>query len=270
MLGSLVNVRLELGAQSALVEVDPTQLETALLNAAVNARDAMPGGGALTIATSDCFHAEQPAICIAISDTGQGIAPEKLSRVFEPFFTTKDVGKGTGLGLSQIHGFAEQAGGRAEIESSVGKGTTLRIILPRTDKPVSEAAEEEEPQELPANLRVLLVEDNLQVRDFAAELLEDLHCEVVAASDGDEALRVLDGRDFDVVLSDVVMPGLSGVELAERIRINRPELPILLATGFAGRLHDEAAGRFAILPKPYDVSSLRRGLAAALAKAKAA
>ncbi|HEY0630136.1 MAG TPA: PAS domain S-box protein [Sphingomicrobium sp.] len=267
MLGSLINVRLQLGAKSALVEVDPTQLETALLNAAVNARDAMPGGGMLTIATSDCQHEGKAAICVAVADTGTGIPADRLSRVFEPFFTTKEVGKGTGLGLSQIHGFAQQAGGRAEIESSEGDGTTLRIILPRTDKPAAEASHEQEaPPEIPPGLCVLLVEDNLQVRDFAAELLEDLECEVITAQDGDEALRALEGRDVDLLFSDVVMPGLSGVELAREVRKTRPDLPILLATGFAGNLHEEASGSFDIVAKPYDVSSLRKAIASALAK----
>ncbi len=260
MLGSKIRVELELRSKSPLVEVDLAQFEAALLNAAVNARDAMPDGGVLTIATDDRVHQDQPAICISVSDTGVGIPADMLSRVFEPFFTTKEIGKGTGLGLSQIHGFAEQAGGRAEVESTVGEGTTVRIILPRTDKPVTVNDKETSVAELPEGLRVLLVEDNVQVRDFAADLLEDLGCQVVTATDASSALKALEGGAFDLVFSDVVMPGLSGVELGEKIRSYWPKLPVLLATGFAGTL-DGGPGRFAMVSKPYDASSLREAIA---------
>ena len=135
MLGSPIKVKLDLQAKPAMVEVDATQLETALLNAVLNARDAMPEGGELTLGTSNCDIHGQPALCIYISDTGTGIPEPVLQRAFEPFFTTKEVGKGTGLGLSQIHGFAAQAGGRAEIEFVVGQGTTVRVYLLATDKP---------------------------------------------------------------------------------------------------------------------------------------
>jgi CheY-like chemotaxis protein len=227
----------------------------------------MPNGGSLTIATEDCEIEGQPAVCIAIADTGTGISADRLSRVFEPFFTTKEVGKGTGLGLSQIHGFAQQAAGRAEIESSEGEGTILRIVLPRTSKPLSEAGEEQQvAPDLPPNLQILLVEDNLQVRDFAAELLEDLKCEVVTAQNATEALQALREHDFDLVFSDVVMPGLSGVELARKIGKSRPDLPVLLATGFAGNLQQEATENFNIVTKPYDVFSLRKAISLVLAK----
>ena len=175
MLGSKITVELNLEAPDARVEVDATQLETALLNAVVNARDAMVNGGKLTISTSDGDIQGRPAVCITIADTGSGIDPAVLNRVFEPFFTTKEVGKGTGLGLSQIHGFADQAGGRVDILSTEQVGTTLRIMLPRSDQPLAETKVEAEAVDLPPGLMLLLVEDNLQVRDFAAELLEDLH-----------------------------------------------------------------------------------------------
>ena len=268
LLGSLIDVKLELGARSALVEVDATQLETALLNAAVNARDAMTGGGTLIIATSDDELDGTPAVRISVSDTGTGIPSDKLSRVFEPFFTTKEVGKGTGLGLSQIHGFAEQAGGRAAMESSEGSGATLHIILPRTAKQATETPEKDSAAELPPGLRVLLVEDNLQVRDFAAELLEDMQCEVVTAQDGAAALDALDSHEFDLVFSDVVMPGMNGVDLAEQIRARTPELPVLLATGFAGSLHEQASGRFEVVSKPYDATALGWAISGALAKGR--
>jgi PAS domain S-box-containing protein len=268
MVGSPIKVQLQLNATAARVEVDPTQLEMALLNAAVNARDAMPNGGSLNISTSDCDLDGRPAICIEIADTGEGIAAEKLGRVFEPFFTTKEVGKGTGLGLSQIHGFAEQAGGRAEIRSRQGEGTILKIILPRSAKPISQANKEPKAVKIPRGLKVLLVEDNLQVRDFAASLLEDLHCEVVTASDGSMALELMGSQPLDLVLTDVVMPGLSGIELANEIAERRPDLPVLLATGFSGDLVNGGRREFAVVQKPYDGSSLGRAIASLLDKGR--
>jgi PAS domain S-box-containing protein len=263
-LGSRIQVELDLKSKSALVEVDATQLETALLNAAVNARDAMPNGGTLTLSTSDCELDGRAAVCIAIADTGTGIPAEKLQRVFEPFFTTKEIGKGTGLGLSQIHSFAEQAGGRAEIDSKEGKGTTLRVILPRSGKPVAETQKKAPTVRLPRGLKVLLVEDNLQVRDFAAQLLQDLHCEVMTAKDGDTALELLDSQQFDLIFTDVIMPGLSGIELAKEIALRSPDLPILLATGNGGRLIEEDSRQFEVVQKPYDMTSLGQAIAAVL------
>jgi PAS domain S-box-containing protein len=176
MLGSMISVSLDLQAKAALVEVDAAQLETALLNAVVNARDAMPGGGTLTLSTSDCEFDGRPAVCISVRDSGGGIPEDVLGRVFEPFFTTKEIGKGTGLGLSQIHGFAAQAGGAAEIESEEGKGTTVKIVLPRSEKVPHVAPVDQRPGALPKGLRVLLAEDNAQVREFAVQLLRDLDC----------------------------------------------------------------------------------------------
>ena len=259
MLGSRINVELNLEADGARVEADATQLETALLNAVVNARDAMPNGGTLTLGTADCELEERPGICISISDTGTGIDKEVLQRVFEPFFTTKEVGKGTGLGLSQIHGFADQAGGRVEIESSHGVGTTLHIMLPRSGKPLADTKERADEVELPPGLQILLVEDNLQVRDFAADLLEDLHCDVVTANDAAEALDLLTSRSFDLVFTDVVMPGMSGLELADTIAREYPRLPVLLATGFSENLVGGPLG-YSVVSKPYDAGSLARAV----------
>ena len=211
LLGSKVKVTIENGADEPFVEVDPSQLDTALLNVAVNARDAMPSGGKLHLATSNCTLNEEPAICITIKDTGTGIAPEVLNRVFEPFFTTKPTGKGTGLGLSQLHGFAAQAGGEAEIKSEPGKGTLVRILLPRTDKPIiADAAPQHSTRRLD-DLRVLIVEDNQHVREFASKLLEDLGCRIDAVSDGVEALAKLRSKEYDLVFSDVLMPNMGGL-----------------------------------------------------------
>ena len=264
MLGSPINVRLDLQANHPLVEVDATQLETALLNAALNARDAMDGRGELILGTSDCQIEHEPAICITIRDNGPGIAADVLKRVFEPFFTTKEVGKGTGLGLSQIHGFAAQAGGRAEIESTEGEGTTLRIYLPRTYKPLRETEQPVESGAPPAGLRVLLVEDNPQVRDFAAELLEELHCEVTKVDDGVQAMELIRARKFDLIFSDVVMPGMGGVELARKIEIEWPGTPVILATGYSADLLGQRANSFTVVPKPYDATMLGNAIAETL------
>jgi PAS domain S-box-containing protein len=264
MLGSPIKVKLDLQARPALVEVDVTQLETALLNAALNARDAMPGGGELTLGTSNCDIDGQTAVCVHVSDTGAGIPKLVLQRAFEPFFTTKDVGKGTGLGLSQIHGFAAQAGGRAEIESTEGEGTTVRIYLPATDKPVFEPAPDSAIRQLPEGLKVLLVEDNQQVRDFAAELLEDLHCDVTTASEGAEAIGLLRSQGFDLVFSDVVMPGVGGLELALQVEAERPELPVLLATGYSDELLSGDATNFTVVAKPYDATALAKAISSLL------
>jgi len=269
MLGSPIKVHLDLQANHALVEVDSTQLETALLNAALNARDAMDGKGELTLGTSDCELDEQPAVCITVRDSGAGIPQDVLNRVFEPFFTTKDVGKGTGLGLSQIHGFAAQAGGRAEIVSSEGEGTTLRVHLPRTGKPLREAEEPVEVGKLPVGLKVLLVEDNAQVRDFAADLLKDLHCDVTKANEGSEALELLRSQPFDLVFSDVVMPGMGGVELARKIEAERPGMPMLLATGYSAELLSKKENNFTVVSKPYDATMLGRAISEMLLKGQA-
>lgn len=264
MLGSGIAVELDLQSQDARIEVDTAQLETALLNAAVNARDAMATGGKLTIRLTDQELGGKPGLAISIIDTGEGIAEETMRRVFEPFFTTKEVGRGTGLGLSQIHGFAEQAGGKAEIRSQPGEGTTLTITLPRSDKPVTEAREKPPIVDVPRGLRVLLVEDNSHVRDFAAELLNDLECRVVAVEGGVEALELVTSDEFDLVFSDVVMPSMTGIELAERIADVRPDLPVLLATGYSEHLAGAGSCDFTVVSKPYDASSLGSSIASVL------
>ena len=262
-LGSRIVVSLDLHAAGHLVRVDPTQLEAAVLNAAVNARDAMPKGGRLTIATGIVEEGAQRFLRLSISDDGLGMPPRVIERAFEPFFTTKEVGKGTGLGLSQIHGFAAQAGGKAEIESREGAGTTIHILLPVTDELLSRAADGAAQATLPEGCRVLLVEDNRQVREFAQELLMDLGCRVVPAEGAQAALEILKAQEVDLVFTDVVMPGASGVDLALTIRSQMPDLPVLLATGYSQELlnndHD-----FRVLPKPYDGKSLSEAMAAAL------
>jgi len=263
-LGNRVNVALDLAPGSCRVEIDAAQLETAILNAAVNARDAMPDGGTLTLSTRPLSENGADFVALSIRDTGSGMPEEVLQRAFEPFFTTKDVGKGTGLGLSQIHGFAAQAGGRAEIKSREGEGTTITFILPRTEKQVDASVEGQTLLELPKGLCVLLVEDNPQVREFAEGLLVDLGCRVLPSESAVEALDRLQEGGIDLVLSDVVMPGLSGVALARRIREDHPGVPVLLATGYSDEILKRGS-EFVVLGKPFGAADLSKAMATVLA-----
>ena len=266
-LGGSVALELDLAPALWPVEIDPTGLETALLNAVLNARDAMPNGGRIRLVTSNLSRPEGDMVCLAISDTGEGIAPEKLERVFEPFFTTKPAGKGTGLGLSQIHGFAVQSGGSATIESELGQGTTVRILLPRTDKPAQKAAELDPQVSISAGLKVLLVEDSDHVRYFARQLLEDLGCEVVEAASGEEALERLKDNSVDLIFSDIVMPGMNGLELAKRVREQNDRVAVLLASGYSSKQFIPADQReFPILRKPYKLQTLAVAIRTLLAQ----
>ncbi|HEX8308334.1 MAG TPA: PAS domain S-box protein [Allosphingosinicella sp.] len=263
-LGGQFEVRLDLAPSLPPVEVDLAQLETALLNAAFNARDAMPEGGTLCLATRHLSGEGRGEVMVEIADTGSGMSPEVLDRAFEPFFTTKPVGEGTGLGLSQIHGFAAQAGGRAEIRSAPGEGTSVRIILPATDKAFGPRAESALVDKPPRGLSVLLVEDNDHVREFACHLLDELGYRVVTASSGEEALERLESEPVDILFSDVVMPGLSGIELSRLARKRHPSLPILLASGYSEEIVGAAGADFEIVRKPYDLNGIEAALARAL------
>ncbi|MDB5668076.1 MAG: sensor histidine kinase, partial [Alphaproteobacteria bacterium] len=266
--GSLYDVALDLAPDLWPVEVDVAQLETALLNAAINARDAMPEGGRLVLRTRNLTETDE--VAVELEDNGEGMPREVLERAFEPFFTTKPVGKGTGLGLSQIHGFAAQTGGRAEIDSRPGEGTRLSIILRRSAKPLDQGDTVESLHLPHAHLRVLLVEDNEQVRQFAESLLAELHCEVVSAGCGEDALELLESERFDLVFSDVVMPGMSGVELAHRVREDHPGLPLLLASGYSEEVVRGAAASFRMVAKPYGLATLSRAIAAVVPSQAAA
>jgi PAS domain S-box-containing protein len=267
-LGSRIEVVLDLAPDLAPVEVDPAELETALLNAAFNARDAMPDGGRLTLATRRRPHVGSEMAAIELRDTGTGMPPAVLERAFEPFFTTKEVGKGTGLGLSQIHGFAAQAGGGAEIDSRPGEGTVVRILLPASEKAVATADADAPAIALPEGLTVLVVEDNAQVREFARNLLSELKCEVLSAADGREALSILESEEVDVLFSDIVMPGMTGLELAATVRDRHPHLPILLASGYSEEIVGSGPREFEVLGKPYGGEALSSAIAALLAAAR--
>jgi len=261
-LGRKIKVKLDVGADVWPIEVDVTELETALLNAALNARDAMPDGGTITIAAHNM--SSEDSVCLSIADDGEGILPDVLARVFEPFFTTKAVGKGTGLGLSQIHGFAAQSGGHAGVRSTPGEGTVVSLVLPRTYKApvlVMDSVALASWQEL----NVLVVEDNDGVRQFATAMLRELNCRVTEASSGEEALRLIRTDRFDLVFTDMVMPGMSGLELARQVAGSMPNLPILLATGYSTEIADGQAAGFVILKKPYGAESLSIAIARALA-----
>jgi PAS domain S-box-containing protein len=243
------------------VTVDVSELETAMVNLVINARDAMPLGGAITIAARNAATDEPDIpdyVAISVEDAGQGIAPDVLSKIFDPFFTTKPVGKGTGLGLSQVHGFAHQAGGTVKVESELGKGTKVTILLPRDE--IGLASDRASVAEIGGSGTVLLVEDNPDVAGVSASLLEQLGYTVRRVPDADAALREIERNSFDLVFSDIVMPGgMDGLALARQLRELRPELPILLATGYS----DAAAhvrGDFPILRKPYEIHQLSQAI----------
>jgi CheY-like chemotaxis protein len=260
-LGSLYDLQLDLAPGLWLVEIDPTGLEAALLNAVLNARDAMPNGGRITIATRNVTRPEGDGVTLSVSDTGHGIPHEVLKRVFEPFFTTKPTGKGTGLGLSQIHGYAVQSGGSAKIESEVEKGTTVELWLPRTDKQRQQESVQQGDAMVVRGLKVLLVEDSDHVRYFARQLLDDLGCKVIEASNGHEALELMKEHDVDLVFSDIVMPGMSGLDLAQQIRKTYGDVPVLLASGYSSKQFIPKDEReFPILRKPYKLETLAAGI----------
>jgi PAS domain S-box-containing protein len=243
------------------VMVDAAEFETALVNLVINARDAMPDGGSVTVRASNTYiddgKRKGDHVAIKVEDTGVGIAPDIAVKVFDPFFTTKAVGKGTGLGLSQVHGFAHQAGGTVTVASELGKGTAFTICLPRSERPIDSA--EVEVSAIGSGT-VLLVEDNPDVANASAGLLEQLGYSVRWVSDADSALREVERDGIDLVFSDIVMPGkMDGLSLARAIKQKRPALPILLATGYSEAAQNARAD-FPILRKPYQLHELSRAL----------
>ncbi|MBI0534362.1 PAS domain S-box protein [Roseomonas sp. KE2513] len=274
LVGAPVTIETFIECEGRAIEADPNQFETALVNLAVNARDAMEGEGRLRLRTwlasgvpPTRGHAGTRGsfVAVSVSDTGVGIQPEMLGRIFEPFFTTKEAGKGTGLGLSQVYGFAKQSGGELHVESEVGQGSTFTLYLPQAEaKPVVAPTQPTEEVDAPAEGRrnVLLIEDNTQVGEFARQMLEDLGYVPTWASNAKAALELLesDASRFDMVFSDVVMPGMNGLELGKEIRRRWPSLPVVLTSGYSHVLANDGAQGFELLNKPYSAEGLSRVL----------
>ena len=257
----------KIGAGVSPVKVDQAELELAIVNVAVNARDAMPNGGTFTLSVRNVTtnhplegdNLNGNFVAIEFSDTGLGIPPNLLSKIFDPFFTTKEVGKGTGLGLSQVYGFAHQAGGTVRVESKVGQGTTITVYLPsRSEKEI--VGKEVSTRSGPQTLRptVLVVDDSAEVAQVTSSLFEDLGFDTVYRDSAEAALTLLaENPKFDLVFSDIVMPGtIDGVGLASEIRSRYPNLPVVLTTGYSDAAH-AAPPDWRILRKPFDTDALR-------------
>lgn len=270
--GSLIKIITALPDEQLFIEADISQYETALINMALNGRDAMGGEGQLTIKVQPVEQIpalrEQPAIvgsfvAVSITDAGVGIGKDQFSEIFEPFFTTKRIGHGTGLGLSQVFGFAKQSGGEVTVQSVIGSGSTFTLYLPRVARPAPTVTIEAHDGLLDGHgTCVLVVEDNFDVGNLAMHSLIDLGYVPVLATNADEALAELeaDADRFDVVFSDVVMPGMNGVDLAHRIRDTYHDLPVLLTSGYSHVLAIKGADGFELLHKPYSIDQLSRRL----------
>ncbi|MDG2528988.1 hybrid sensor histidine kinase/response regulator [Caulobacter endophyticus] len=266
VLGARVHLDIDVACHDCAVEADANQFETALINLAVNARDAMDGEGALTIRIDAATvipairgHAQGSGdfVTVAVIDQGAGIAAADLAKIFEPFFTTKEIGRGTGLGLSQVYGFAKQSGGDVAVASAPGEGAAFTLYLPRTH---ASALAPEPPMafsRMRHHGRILVVEDNAAIGEFATQLLRDLGYQTELATNAADALARLD-RDgpFDLLFSDVVMPGVGGVELARTVRKRWPDLPVVLTSGYSHVLATDARHGFPLLHKPYSVEDL--------------
>lgn len=279
--GARVRLIADVPKDTCHVRADVNQFETALVNMAVNARDAMNGEGVLTL-TLTC-HSALPAIrghagsarhftAISIADTGSGIGPDDFSRIFEPFYTTKEVGKGTGLGLSQVFGFAKQSGGDIEVASALGEGATFTLYLPEVAADVGGSSVEiAKTRDAPLGTGqcILVVEDNVEVGRFCVQILEDLGYRAVLAMNAEEALDHLgdNGGGFDAVFSDVVMPGIGGLALARIMRVRLPDIPIVLASGYSHALAEENEHGFELLHKPYSAEQVAETLRRVLAPA---
>jgi CheY-like chemotaxis protein len=263
-----------------LATVDPVGAESALLNLCINARDAMPNGGAITIALARVAFDEQDArasaevepgsyVLMSVSDTGTGIPDEHLPHLFEPFFTTKDVGRGTGLGLSMVYGFVKQSGGLVRVESQIGRGTSIKLYFPEAREARPTSVEHE-----PATLArgnsetILLVEDEPALLALAKRLLEELGYRVVSAENGPAALTIVNrGEPIDLLLTDIVMPdGMSGRQLAAEVRARHPGLPVVYMSGYPDDAFDRAEGSLdaELVAKPYERSRLASALHDAL------
>ncbi|MCD2322483.1 ATP-binding protein [Sphingomonas sp. IC-56] len=277
-LGETVNLRTDLAPEPLRLHADAAQLESAIVNLAVNARDAMPKGGTLTISTAQCVTppdhlALSPApkgwVRICVADTGSGMSPEVLERAFDPFFTTKGVGRGTGLGLSQVLGYARQSGGDVTIDTQQGQGTTICIFLPAyagSEALAEAAARGDTPTGRPEDI-LLVVEDDDQVRIMTVQLLRDLGYTALHATGGADALDMLERHPgVKLLFSDVVMPDMDGPTLAAEVRRRWPEIGVLFTTGYAPEhlFEGEAPGDIALLRKPFTEAELAQAIHQAL------
>jgi len=260
-IGSQVQLQIDVAGPLPAVHLDPLEFELALLNLAINARDAMPHGGLLTISTAPAEHDGAPGVRLRVADTGTGMPPEVLRQATEPFFTTKAAGKGSGLGLAQVHSFAARAGGRLQIDSTLGQGTEVAIWLPALRAPTkdSDRAEPAPPAAGQRALSVMLVDDEETIRDVTAAALRAQGFDVRLAADAQQALQALTLAPADLLFTDIVMPGArSGIELAREVRRQGLASGVLLATGFSDQR--PAAGEFELVSKPYDVEDVARRL----------
>jgi two-component system NtrC family sensor kinase len=283
LIGSRIEIVIEAPDEPCFINADAGQFETAIINMAVNARDAMDamdGRGRLTVtvrtfdalpdaaASSELPHARNPRgyVAVSVADTGVGIPQNQFERIFEPFFTTKQVGQGTGLGLSQVFGFAKQSGGEVDVVSDVGKGSTFTLYLPRATgasaggpQPIPE---EDAPPLDGHGMTVLVVEDNPDVGKFAADALAGLGYTAKLVGNATHALEELtaDADRFDVVFTDVVMPGMTGIELAQEIRRCHADLPVVLTSGYSHVLSEHGSTGYELLQKPYSADQLARVL----------
>lgn len=275
-LGPSIEVTIDIARDIDPILADANQLEAAMLNIVVNARDAMPNGGALFITArnaeiaggNDHDLASGRFVCLAISDTGAGMDEETLSKAKEPFFTTKGVGKGTGLGLSQVHGLLEQLGGRLVLKSAPGSGTTAELWLPVAAKSEVQlpAVEPEQPAAAPQGLRILAVDDDALVLMNTAAMLEDMGHKVKEANSAQEAIDILKQEaPFDIIITDMAMPQMSGLDLARAVWKDWPSVPLLLATGYA-ELPEKPERRLHILSKPFGQRELAKGIEVALSE----
>lgn len=280
VLGESIELAMHLEPDTWAVHIDPTQLESAITNLAVNARDAMPKGGRLTFNVGNNFLEDDyvsqnqgvipgPYVCIEVTDTGSGMPPEVLFRVFEPFFTTKEKDRGTGLGLAMVYGFVKQSKGHIKIYSEVGHGTTVKIYLPRYEgtKQASAPKTEALPVAASRNETILVIEDNQDVRQMVLHQLQDLGYKTIEATNGPEAMKMIeDNIPFDLLFTDIIMPGgVSGFDVARFALERRPKLPVLLTSGFPGAVTEDQqevrpGTRLELLSKPYRKSVLARQL----------
>ena len=279
--GPLISIELALGDDACFVHADPNQFDTAIVNMAVNARDAMGRQGRLKF-TVRSVNAIPPVrshpavagdfVAISISDTGTGIPEAQIEHIFDPFFTTKAVGQGTGLGLSQVFGFAKQSGGEVMVESRLGEGATFTLYLPRVAPTIEEAdTATGEGTVSSGSARILVIEDDGEVGKFTIQALAELGYAAMLVTDAQEALDALaaDAGGFDAVFSDVVMPGMSGIELGQELRRLHPGLPVLLTSGYSDVIAQKGDHGFELLHKPYSVCSLAAFLDKAVRKAGA-